>query len=125
MWPILVHTLSCLLLISFVQVAEVAHEFGFVPAVVVSANRHTFKRSQYFHKERFCLFLARSDQVSLLVAVLPDVLLPFGDHSLGEVALLHLPLPLTVLLPLWLLLLLVADLGIGYGFAGWLGVLLD
>ena len=82
MCSIFVLAFSCLLLVALVKVAEVAHEFGFVPTVVVIANGHAFQRTQYLHKERFCLLLARSYQFALLVAVLSDVLLPLGDDSL-------------------------------------------
>ena len=55
MRPILVHTLSCLLLISFVQVAEVAHEFGFVPSIVMVAFRHFAKSIDDNFVVKFCL----------------------------------------------------------------------
>jgi len=47
-----------LLLVALVEVAEVAHEFSLVPAVVMAANRHAFERAEYFHEERFSLLLA-------------------------------------------------------------------
>jgi len=58
MCSVFVLALRRLLLVALVEVAEVAHEFSLVPAVVMAANRHAFERAEYFHEERFSLLLA-------------------------------------------------------------------
>ena len=48
MRPICVLTLSCLLLVAFAEIAEVAHELGSVLAVVVATNVKTLQTLEYF-----------------------------------------------------------------------------
>ena len=92
MSAILVLAFSGLLLVAFVKVAEVAHKFGFMPAVVVLTYGHASEWAKNFNKALLGLVFILYYEVTLLIAVLPYELKPLGNHCLWVVTLLHLSL---------------------------------